>query len=550
MDKVSGTREDSESRPGPAGVRAIIHVEVMQGRLRFGIVATHNEIPSWAWFVGSRGVCLWTVGSDMLPGNGTGLPAIPNVAGKIDSNTLERVDVILVQGLAPPALSDSIWEARHVKAIVWTMGSTRGGRRRCPDGWTSVTRRFAHARLGGVTDGWFTIGYAFRGPVRLRPDTSSGSSFPNFLRQIWKPTSSGRTVPIPGPLDPTENTGLGLLDWKRRDWVQVRGPTVYSKTNWIARKVTRRELVNALDMPADIYEKASDKWQELMSKQKVPGKVLAYALRALQLGEEGKCEGVMDPKVIGKGGAGSTSNENQPDSKDVSHLSQAATDSGSGQDLGARKLCKRPRTMLWQGAGNQEEVTRVRKHVRFEEENIPQASSVEQDTGLSPEKEMVRWEGKTGSTVSDKAVKADNAEVPSELWDRRLIEGSWINDALREETITRARVDHALKGLRKWFLEIWKKRVCRSFVTWAVSMRHASEEERRAAIEAGALALSYVHRSSWWEWTGGSGVFFWRCYWLRLPLKDNLKIRVVDAKGCNVARGNKQKIFESTATHR
>jgi hypothetical protein len=54
------------------------------------------------------------------------------------------------------------------------------------------------------------------------------------------------------------NTAWGLLNWDTC-FGHVEVPTVYSNTHWTRRKLTHKELADALDVPATIGRKAHPK---------------------------------------------------------------------------------------------------------------------------------------------------------------------------------------------------------------------------------------------------------------------------------------------------
>ena len=199
----------------------------------------------------------WPVRSP-LPAGLLSVPFTPaRGADKASYQLLEDVDVVLVQGSGQPPLSHPLWDLASVQVVVWVSAArTRGaGRKNAPEGWRTLTRVFFHARLGGVTDGRFVIGYAMRNDPEVK--CSNGVElFPNFLNQIWKPTESGRTTAIPETDTPTENTTRGQLTWGSRLSTFVTGPTVFSKNRWTSRRLTDRELSDALDMPADKFKQA------------------------------------------------------------------------------------------------------------------------------------------------------------------------------------------------------------------------------------------------------------------------------------------------------
>jgi hypothetical protein len=115
------------------------------------------------------------------------------------------------------------------------------------------------------------------------------------------------------------------------------------------------------------------------------------------------------------------------------------------------------------------------------------------------------------STVTDKAVKSDKAEVPKHLWNSRVFE---LESLKRMDRFNDEEKETILDKMQKALHVVWKRKVERNFVEWF----HASEhrfDKREDIWLAGLRACVYALRSNWWEWTGGSHIFFWRwpaCY--------------------------------------
>ena len=275
----------------PDGVQAFVRVTIARGAKRFGVVSLGDEIASWLWFIGNHGVCVWTVGGSPLPIGLTTVPFITSrCADKDRYQLLAEVDAVLVQGSGQPPLSHAMWTLPSVQVIVWVAARTRGGRRNAPEGWKSFTRVFFHARLGGVMDGWFLVGYAIRSGADVECQNSA-ELFPNFYAQIWRPTVSGRAVKIPSPDEPTGNTTQGLLLWATWASAFVAGPMLFSKVNWVKRRLSVRELADAVDMPADKFKQSTPEWQAVIATQSVPGKVLlAQAISVILWGHTGAVE--------------------------------------------------------------------------------------------------------------------------------------------------------------------------------------------------------------------------------------------------------------------
>ena len=497
----------------PHGVRAVVRLRVEPGKKRFGIVALNEVIPTWKWFIGRQGVCSWIVSEKGLPRSGSEADTNTSAhhkTSKVNWLLLSTVDVVLVQGMAGPPLSHEVWKLPEVNLIVWSNHRTRGGRHSVPQGWQLELRRLDHARLGGVTDGKFMFAYAKREANRVLIGRLE-AMFPNCLGQVWNPTHGGRPVDIEesSKSSPERVTTSGLLPWKSRFDVFVCGPSVFSKEKWVSRKLTPRELADAVDVPAVEFKKASVEWQSALVNMETPGKVLVSALQLikweqgdteLSTGSPAMKDDYHNPKKV-EGSPSptfkSTSSRTDNDHVDVSsnprplkrvRWSQATTEpervTKLEADRGLRGLMRTPRRT--------EDVGKVYEVVR------------ESEGKEGPSKTMKE------STVSDKAVKSDKAGVPRQLWDSRAVKGTAAETFyVSEDSALQERVEHALDVLRRLALGWWKRRTCRSFLRWFKSLETAADT-REEVWASGLDALRYVVNSGWWEWTGGSGILFWR----------------------------------------
>ena len=478
----------------------MVRVKVIRGEKRFGVVSLGDEIPSWAWFIGNQGVCVWTICGSPMP---AGLVTVPftssREADKDRYQLLAQVDAVLVQGSGQPPLDHPLWKLPGLQIVVWTSARSRGGRRSAPVGWTSFTRVFDHARLGGVTDGRFVMGYAIHGGSELACGRSA-EPFPNFVRQVWNPTVAGRAVPIPDAGTSSEDTTRGLLTWKTRATAFVAGPTVFSRVNWVTRRLTTRELADTLDMPADKFKDASPEWQCVLAAQKVPGKVLAQAISVIAWKRAEK---------DGEGGDGFARNGKRSTNEDCTNNprgdSDAAVPMDSETECGAGE---RKRVV----SGDEEGISRAQKRKRVHFESTEEEGKVELSGLPNPSGEwgLLFGDPLKKGTVSDKAVKSDSAGVPCELWDRRLLEGTRAGMLAKRGEVAAAELVEALRVLRGVTLQWWKRRVLRSFVKWFRTTDHGSPEENVLILAAGRKAMWYVGHCSWWEWPQGSGVLFWR----------------------------------------
>ena len=119
-------------------------------------------------------------------------------------------------------------------------------------------------------------------------------------------------------------------------------------------------------------------------------------------------------------------------------------------------------------------------------------------------------------TIEDKhlkAVKADDALVDTYIWDERVIK-------IFKHINYNEKVVANLNVLRRFFLGLWQRRVCRSFqhylITeygrdWKTSKSKLDDHsELRKDIIRYSDCVFRAKRATWFEWNEGSTIFFWR----------------------------------------
>ena len=130
--------------------------------------------------------------------------------------------------------------------------------------------------------------------------------------------------------------------------------------------------------------------------------------------------------------------------------------------------------------------------------------------------------GAQGEKIDEKAAKMDDASVPVNLWNNRLI--STYPGTLLTTKVTRQKLEWSLNILRKYLIGAWSKRVYKSLLkylelTWPtelslltcgfgkkIDVNHPFWKD----LDAGLDCLMYASKTTWWEWPGGSRLFFWR----------------------------------------
>jgi len=126
------------------------------------------------------------------------------------------------------------------------------------------------------------------------------------------------------------------------------------------------------------------------------------------------------------------------------------------------------------------------------------------------------------------AAKNDDAEIPVEYWDgpfwtalaRMGRQSSFIN--LAWSAVIGKNRRPILDVLRGWLLCLWRVSVWKSFRRY---LKTSPPVEHSSDISAGRDCLSRVGYATFWDWSGGSRLFFWRCPQpLRVWARDGLPV--------------------------
>ena len=127
------------------------------------------------------------------------------------------------------------------------------------------------------------------------------------------------------------------------------------------------------------------------------------------------------------------------------------------------------------------------------------------------------------ASVDEKAVKMDDAKVPVMLWDHKLIRDYPKPEVLKKTST--AIISWSLNVIRKFLLTVWFTRIYKSLTRYLklewpeeyeaqingnTSKIYLLNKEYMADVDAGTDCLYYATLCSWWEWLGGSRLFFWR----------------------------------------
>lgn len=464
-------------------------------------------------------------------------------------STREPLFRAVVGDLQPPALEDNdapnfqavFGSATAFRTLPWTHWKnhrvphvctmTQGEALPSLEGWKAHKQCFSHSGLGGVTNGTFSLGI-------LAPEErwNSVPNPPGFPRQA----SSALWNIMDSTVSATPLTAESSLDWLSRSapsqthpqfhrrWLDPRGIAplqgletmkvmsrcVFSPTKWGVRQLTAKELASVFDIPILVQDQLSGLGKD--------GEMLMRNLCGSHPG-----------KVLHLGG-----------DHLLSLFCRGGWKVGSAASSGGAQSHR---------ATQQEALRRIR------EAAVEAAQRSKMDRG-SQLVQGVKQEGQ----------KADDADVPTHLWDGMWLESrreqgwasmeEWKGEPWKvdeNEKLPRWRL--AIETMRsRWLLLRWRRNVTSSFFGWfknSVAIRgHLAiqpskwvrwEENRRcrggkgspgyvwasrssreeymkawtrerrpkghkSILESGREAIERATSATWWGWEGGSSLFFWR----------------------------------------
>jgi hypothetical protein len=112
-----------------------------------------------------------------------------------------------------------------------------------------------------------------------------------------------------------------------------------------------------------------------------------------------------------------------------------------------------------------------------------------------------------------KAVKADDAETPTFLWDDRIWTLGYHVPCQRSTHLRRFANRCPLTAIRDFSLRWWRRRVLKSLLGYlcnAHGPQWSHNPDARHEKEVGADCLRRAAGADWWEWRQGSTLMFWR----------------------------------------
>jgi hypothetical protein len=361
-----------------------------------------------------------------------------------------------------------------------------------PAGWSLTKKVLSHAWAGGITNTMTVVYIAMRlGQTSLRWKQRAGG-FANTLRQVVDPTLGGRMCEIPVDKDDGINTAKGLLDWKSRRTAWVTVPTVYSKDIWLG---------HAMDLPGDKIEGMNVEVLDKVLNRSVPGKLMALVAASLEITESGAC--AKEPHRDRKRKTETESLQTTKQPKGLLGSKEFGESSLSENEA----LLKRVREELpAPEEGGKAKRSRVHPVTITCKGKSTKAAPVVETVAEDDEDIGLKGKPEPRSTVAAKAVKSDDAEVPKHLWNSRVFEPASL---ARMNRFDDEEKEVILDKIRRGLHVVWKRKVERDFIEWFHSLEHRFDEREDIWI-AELRACVYARRSDWWEWKGGSHIFFWR----------------------------------------
>ena len=487
--------------------RKVTRLKVGRGDCRIGLAS--GGTPFWFWAVSSLGTVLWIdTPEERVARCETGSESWARMAikrdGKLTKNRgskkvrisftepqswLERpdVDVVLFDGGLSPGPSHPVWQMASAKVVCWIGG--RQGAGPCDKTgteWKTTVMKLEHDELGGVTTLVSMIHVAERvGAQRSRPfvdcwrDYIEGGLEKTTMSGVLDPTVHGTACPIPKRYEPGVHNRTLMdrkLNWKRDRGQEHVVPCVFSRTDWVRRRLTSRELAVALDFPAELHKQASvDELDCWINEIKVPFKGRVQVAHSLRGWFEDEDQDIVE----------GAKKQTHPDERERENYQYDLVGSKESRMTETEALYSVPDSEEGVGSLNVEE--------RREDRNL-------------------------------KATKSDDAEIPTYLWDDRICEKLGIQEVKKQVECVKA-----LEVIRKGALRYWKRLVCSDFWRWWRYQRFYVDQSadpslKERTLRAGLSALSHASQASWWDWDKGSSPFFWRmpdAQWLR-EMRDGI----------------------------
>ena len=357
-----------------------------------------------------------------------------------------------------------------------------------------IWKRAGHVAVGGVTSAQVWFGFSM--PTLLMPDAHPKLQYcKHVLRDVLEFAPSNQFTAItntgikedlwgkfekPVLFGPVPNTycSNGILPLFKKPCTSL--PRVVCSCAFTASKVclrsfTTKELTRFLDLPVAFEKRLQRAWSDQPNitcplLEAIPLKLLQHALY------------VSSVIVIW-----SSTDDSEAGNADV----------GGELLVASHKINNNDKTSDSQKA---------------DDRNIPRN---DQQQSLLVSQHLFQ-QNSVMNQVDIKATKEDGAAVPTYLWNDAI--------AMKSHDVKHATAEIVAASdiLRKYMLKVWKRKVLHSFVNYLTKL-HAADYFRfklgerqnlsnkfQKDLQAGRDCIYYAGASTWWEWSCGSRLFFWR----------------------------------------
>ena len=278
-------------------------------------------------------------------------------------------------------------------------------------------------------------------------------------------------------------------------------PTVYSRDHYVRRHLTVKELAHACDIPADAIKSLT---LDSLRQVSIPGKVISQVLASIQHGNRGGDFATVSTPILQD--SQSQDGESDGDSQTTVRTSNIGVRNENNFEVSSsnprsdKKLDERHKSDS--ETAKDDEGDGSINH--FVVDPLPRAYN--RASGY----EIVC--GNQKKLISAKATKSDDADVPEELWDKAAVDKvPWLKSILEQKgsAVIGHRIKRVFRNMRKWLLEKWKRKVVMELDRWMEYYGGHLPDLAKAEKVADQIR-KHVQAASWWNWDGGSTLFFWR----------------------------------------
>ena len=214
----------------------------------FGVIVSKNEVPAWIWVAdGFRAKLKWVLATERPEG----LELSEEVEWVTSLGQVASSTQLVVFESKGPTPTHPVWAVDGLKVVVWMVTSESQARRYRPPGdnkWRVEERWVGHDKLGGVTNHTAKFRIATRlvdHSVRWAPILGLEAT----LSQVLDCTAEGKTAKGPTvakPSSKSEQLNVTELD------AHFLVPCDKSRTGWVKRRLTSKEVGKAFDIPAHV----------------------------------------------------------------------------------------------------------------------------------------------------------------------------------------------------------------------------------------------------------------------------------------------------------